>query len=82
MILLLCHGVLRNAVGGKLHLDSALVEHQMANVLEDEINSLLLSKGAREKEQGLLNAALHRVPRNAGVQEQTGIIQEKKTGYT
>ena len=53
-----------------MHLDSALAEDQTADVLEDEINSLLLCKGVGEKEQGLLNAALHGVPRNADVQGQ------------
>ena len=42
-------------------MDSVLAEDQTADVLEDEIHSLLLCKGVGEKEQGLLNAALHGV---------------------
>eukprot|EP00075_Anas_platyrhynchos_P014211 XP_027303464.1 nascent polypeptide-associated complex subunit alpha, muscle-specific form-like [Anas platyrhynchos] len=57
-------------------------ENQMANVLEDEIHILLLGEGVGQKEQRLLNAALHGVPRNAGMQEQPGIIQDTNWRYT
>lgn len=65
-----------NKVCGKLHFDFVLPEAQAAHVLEDEVHILLLCQGVRQKKQGLLNAALHRVPRNAGVQGYRGVIQE------
>ena len=71
-----------NKVFGKLHWDFGLAEDKTANVLEDEINTLLLYKGAGEKEQGLLNAVLHGVPMNASTQGQPGIIQETNRRHT